>query len=71
MIKQALHNLRINTLNEMQLTAIDAAKKSDVVLLSPTGSGKTLGFLLPILSSLHTDVPTVHAMIIVPSRELA
>ena len=55
----------------MQLAAIDAAEKKDVVLLSPTGSGKTLGFLLPMLSSLHTDVPTVQAMIIVPSRELA
>jgi Lhr-like helicase len=43
MIKQALSNLKINALNEMQQAAISAAKKSDVILLSPTGSGKTLG----------------------------
>lgn len=55
----------------MQEAAISAAKKSDVILLSPTGSGKTLGFLLPLLSLLDPDVPTVQALIMVPSRELA
>ena len=55
----------------MQEAAIAAAKKSDVILLSPTGSGKTLGFLLPLLGSLKTDIPTVQALILVPSRELA
>jgi superfamily II DNA/RNA helicase len=71
MIQQALQNLKINTLNPMQEAAISAAKKGDVILLSPTGSGKTLGFLLPLLSSLNTDIATVQAMILVPSRELA
>ncbi|MDN3549394.1 DEAD/DEAH box helicase [Mucilaginibacter aquaedulcis] len=71
MIKQALLNLKINALNPMQEAAISAAKKSDVILLSPTGSGKTLGFLLPLLSLLDPDVPTVQALIMVPSRELA
>lgn len=71
MIKQALENLKINALNEMQQAAISAAKKSDVILLSPTGSGKTLGFLLPLLSLLDAEVPTVQALIMVPSRELA
>ncbi len=55
----------------MQQAAITAAKKSDVILLSPTGSGKTLGFLLPLLSLLDTSIPTVQALIMVPSRELA
>lgn len=55
----------------MQQAAIEAAKKGDVILLSPTGSGKTLGFLLPLLSSLDPDISTVQAMILVPSRELA
>jgi superfamily II DNA/RNA helicase len=71
MIKQALENLKINALNEMQQAAITAAKKSDVILLSPTGSGKTLGFLLPLLSLLDPNIPTVQALIMVPSRELA
>jgi ATP-independent RNA helicase DbpA len=71
MIKQALLNLKINALNPMQEAAISAAKKSDVILLSPTGSGKTLGFLLPLLSLLDAKTPTVQALIMVPSRELA
>jgi len=71
MIKQALENLKIATLNPMQEAAINAAKKGDVILLSPTGSGKTLGFLLPLLGLLDTKVPTIQAIILVPSRELA
>ena len=55
----------------MQEAAISAAKKNDVILLSPTGSGKTLGFLLPLLALLDPEVPTVQALIMVPSRELA
>ena len=55
----------------MQQAAIVAAKNGDVILLSPTGSGKTLGFLLPLLATLDTNIPTVQAMILVPSRELA
>jgi superfamily II DNA/RNA helicase len=68
---QALQNLKINALNPMQEAAINAAKKGDVILLSPTGSGKTLGFLLPLLNSLNTSISTVQVLILVPSRELA
>ncbi|MEC3881251.1 DEAD/DEAH box helicase [Parapedobacter sp. 10938] len=71
MVKQALRNLKINALNEMQQAALDVAEKQDLILLSPTGSGKTLGFLLPLLRTLKIDVPTVQALIVVPSRELA
>ena len=55
----------------MQQAAISAAKKGDVILLSPTGSGKTLGFLLPLLNVLDLNIATVQALILVPSRELA
>ncbi len=55
----------------MQEAAIAAAKKGDVILLSPTGSGKTLGFLLPLLGLLDANITTVQVMILVPSRELA
>jgi superfamily II DNA/RNA helicase len=71
MIKKALENLRINALNEMQHAALNAADKSDMILLAPTGSGKTLGFLLPILNLLDADIPLVQVLIMVPSRELA
>lgn len=56
----------------MQLDTLAAAKKEgDLILLAPTGSGKTLGFLLPVLSNLHTSANGVQALILVPSRELA
>ncbi|MFD2146409.1 DEAD/DEAH box helicase [Mucilaginibacter antarcticus] len=71
MIHKALDNLKITALNEMQNAAIAADTKRDLILLSPTGSGKTLGFLLPILKSLHADINLVQVVILVPSRELA
>jgi superfamily II DNA/RNA helicase len=71
MIKKALENLGISALNEMQQAALAAAKKGDVILLSPTGSGKTLGFLLPLFDILIPGEAQVQALILVPSRELA
>ena len=68
---QVLANLEINTLNEMQNASIDALlAEKDVILLSPTGSGKTIGFLLPILELLDPEVSHIQALIIAPSREL-
>ncbi|WP_158796786.1 DEAD/DEAH box helicase [Pedobacter sp. L105] len=72
MVEKILGNLKITSLNEMQQAAIAAADKGkDVVLLAPTGSGKTIGFLLPVLKNLLKDVKGVQALILVPSRELA
>ncbi len=72
MIQKVLENLKIASLNEMQLASLQACKKgSDVVLLSPTGSGKTLGFLLPVLNKLDSKKAGIQALILVPSRELA
>lgn len=69
---QYLQPLSIDSLNEMQLEFISrAAKNPHIVLLSPTGSGKTVAFLIPLLQSLKEDVREVQALIIVPSRELA
>lgn len=70
MIKKALENFGITALNEMQDASLNAAQESDLILLSPTGSGKTLGFLLPLLSRLENR-NAVQALILVPSRELA
>ena len=46
-------------------------KEKDILLLSPTGSGKTIAFLLPILQGLKTTVTGIQCMVLVPSRELA
>ncbi|MBE9602194.1 DEAD/DEAH box helicase [Pedobacter sp. MC2016-24] len=72
MVEKILEKLKITSLNEMQLETVAAAKKgSDLVLLAPTGSGKTLGFLLPVLNNLDAGVKGVQALVLVPSRELA
>ena len=72
MVEKVLENLKIASLNEMQQASVAAWKKGgDVVLLAPTGSGKTIGFLLPILNNLRADVKGVQALVLVPSRELA
>jgi superfamily II DNA/RNA helicase len=70
--KEILEKLKIERLNPMQEAAALAIESSnEVVLLSPTGTGKTLAFLLPVIASLEPEIDTIQAMIIVPSRELA
>ena len=67
-----LKKLGIEVLNPMQEEAIKAiTSNTDVLLLSPTGTGKTLAFLLPIIASLDPGCSEVQVLIIVPSRELA
>ena len=71
-IPQILINLNIASLNTMQQASLEAnAKSADVVLLSPTGSGKTLGFLLPAYQTLNPESADIQILVIVPSRELA
>ncbi|MEO6348478.1 MAG: DEAD/DEAH box helicase [Aquaticitalea sp.] len=67
-----LDKLNIQSLHPMQKEAIAViASNTNTVLLSPTGTGKTLAFLLPLLEILNPNNPEVQALIIVPSRELA
>ncbi|MDC1469706.1 DEAD/DEAH box helicase [Flavobacteriaceae bacterium] len=67
-----LTKLNIHVLNPMQEEAIDVIENTtNTILLSPTGTGKTLAFLLPIIKILDPDCDDVQALIIVPSRELA
>lgn len=59
----------ITTLNEMQqLMATSAAR--NIILLSPTGSGKTAAFAIRLLRDLGPSDGTVQAVIIAPAREL-
>ncbi len=56
----------------MQLASVEANQQhGDVILLSSTGTGKTLAFLLPVLQRLDKTINKTQALIVVPSRELA
>ena len=70
--KEILARLDITALNEMQEAAYSTiCKEKNILLLSPTGSGKTVGFLLPVLQGLKTTATGIQCLILVPSRELA
>lgn len=56
-------------MQETVLQEIDS--KRDITLLSPTGTGKTLVFILKILSEMDQNIHGTQALIITPTRELA
>lgn len=67
-----LNKLNIHALNPMQEAAIPIIENAvNTILLSPTGTGKTLAFSLPLLKTLSPESIDIQALIIVPSRELA
>jgi superfamily II DNA/RNA helicase len=70
--KNILSKLNIEQLNPMQEEAQQAIHAgSEIVLLSPTGTGKTLAFMLPIIAGLDAKCTEIQVLILVPSRELA
>lgn len=71
-VQAALRKQNIDALNSMQQAALEHCRdNNNMVLLSPTGTGKTLAYLLPLLMRLDASLKCVQALIIVPSRELA
>ena len=84
-LQDILNKLRISQLNEMQQHAAEAiiGSDGDVVLLSPTGTGKTLAYLLPLVQLINGQSSMVNdqcsmvndqwpiALVITPGRELA
>lgn len=70
--RDALHKIGIDEPNAMQMAAVENCRKTNgMVLLSPTGTGKTLAYLLPLLERLDATQQGIQAFVIVPSRELA
>ena len=67
-----LRNLEIEELNPMQLAAHKTIlQQAATVLVAPTGSGKTIGYLFPLTELLEPTINAVQCLILVPSRELA
>lgn len=65
-----LKNLGFQSLNKMQKSTIDASQQHpNLLLLAPTGSGKTAAYLLSILRKIK-PVKGVQVLILAPTREL-
>ena len=71
--KEITDNIRerlgIERLNSMQ-RAMQKQSSKHIVLLAPTGSGKTVGFALQLLRSVGKPCGKVQGVVIAPSREL-
>jgi superfamily II DNA/RNA helicase len=70
-LQTALQRMRLETPTEVQATAVPLILEGkDVLIQSQTGTGKTLAFLLPVVSAIKAEERTVQAIIAVPTREL-
>ncbi|MGN0068732.1 MAG: DEAD/DEAH box helicase [Prevotella sp.] len=71
--KSILEKMGFAQLNSMQSKAYEAISQDnrDVILLSPTGTGKTLAYLLPLVEMLDMSSAATQVLVIVPTRELA
>ncbi len=67
----SLEKLSITKPTEIQSRALPVCLVGqDLIAVAETGSGKTLGFVLPILNKLELK-PTSRSLILVPTREMA
>lgn len=60
-------------LNDMQQAACKAIAggNGDVVILSPTGTGKTYAYLIPLAARIDAESDELQAVVLLPGRELA
>lgn len=71
-IIQALNEKNIDTATEIQIQSIPhiLARKTDLVAVAQTGTGKTAAFALPILQTISAGEKHIQALVLVPTREL-
>lgn len=69
--ERLLDKFGITELNNIQTAMLQAsAEKRDIVLLSPTGTGKTIAFVMPVLKKLKEADGRIQCLVVVPTREL-
>ncbi len=69
---KALEAMSIATPTPIQESAIPPLLEGrDVIGQAWTGSGKTLAFALPMIESISSDVKSLQALVLCPTRELA
>lgn len=69
---EALKKQNINEPTQIQRkVAKPVFENRDVIACSNTGTGKTLAYLLPVLSKINSEERNVQAVVLVPTQELA
>ena len=69
---EKLQEAGITEPTEVQRAAVPPILEGkNVIVQSPTGTGKTLAYLLPLLTKINTATKDLEVLILVPSRELA
>lgn len=69
--------LKVCLSNLCKMVCSNLLQDRDLVAISPTGTGKTLAYLLPLFAKLNTPTASsdthggVRALVVVPTRELA
>lgn len=70
-ILKALKDMNCFPLNSIQEdTFFNISNNENVLLQSPTGSGKTIAYLLPLLNNIDENSNNTQYLIIAPTREL-
>ncbi|PHI21503.1 DEAD/DEAH box helicase [Lewinellaceae bacterium SD302] len=69
---KGLNELNIINPTQIQEAAIPLllSRRTDLIGLAQTGTGKTAAFGLPLLKSIDVDQPVVQGLVIAPTREL-
>ena len=71
-LTERLKGLGITVPTPVQAQTIGAVLAGrDVIVQSPTGTGKTLAYLAPLLERINPETKDLEVIILVPSRELA
>lgn len=67
---EILREMGINTLVPIQIQALEPVQAgTNVILQAPTGTGKTLAYLIPIFEKLEED-KNLQTIVVAPTREL-